>query len=216
VDKPDLIVFTVNSYTFAPLTITHALALANPENAIRLHREYHLSAIPLDGVTDNSWLASHNFWAERSEIVAWLNNQVYGIVWAESQVDYPPLTASSGLPFGGNIPWENTRPGILNAIATLAAQREIPLLLVSVPVDYTSSFSKWIQEQAEELKIPLLDCSSLLPPESFTNTLLHVNSQGQERFAKRVSDWLQRWLLNPELSRQTVTYCPSWPLGEVK
>jgi hypothetical protein len=210
VNKPDLIVFTVNSYTFAPLTVTHALAQANPDSAIRLQREFELSAIPLEGVTDSSWLASHNFWAERSDVVGWLTNQVYGMVWAESRVDYPQFTANSGIPFGGTIPWENTRPGILNAMASLSAQHGIPLLLISVPVDYTSSFSQWIQGQAEELKIPLLDCSSLLPPESFTNTLLHINAQGQARFAETVSVWLQNWLLNPGLSGQTVTYCPSW------
>jgi hypothetical protein len=216
VNKPDLIIFTVNSYTFAPVTVTHGIAQANPDNAIRLRREYNLSAIPLEGVTDNSWLASRNFWAERSDIVAWLKNQVYSLVWAESQVDYPPLVPGSGIPFAGTIPWENTRPGILNATVSLAARHNIPLLLISVPVDYTSSFSGWIREQAEELKIPLLDCSSLLPPESFTNTILHISAQGQQRFAERVSDWLKSWLLNPGLRGQTVTYCPSWHPGDVK
>jgi len=212
VDKPDLIVFTVNSYTFNPTVITHPLALNNPDNALRLKQEYKLSGIPLNGVTESPWIATHNFWAERSDVVAWLMNQAYGLTWTESQVDYPQLKAYPGLPYEGMIGWQNRRPGVLDAVISLTAQYHIPLLFISVPVDYASPFSQWIQGQAQQADIPLLDCSSLLPPKYFTDTQLHLNPEGHQLFAKKISGWLQSWLVDPKLQGQTVTYCPSWEM----
>jgi hypothetical protein len=212
VDKPDLIIFTVNDETFLPLMTTHWLAQANPDAAIRLKQQYNLSEVPLDGVSDQPWLATHNFWAERSDVVAWLTNQAYGITWAETQIDYPKLAPVAPRGYGGHLDWENKRPGVLNAIAALAAQYKIPLLLISTPIDYTTPFSPWIQGQARELNIPLLDCSALLPPNYFTNTKLHINAAGHLRFAKLVASWLQNWLNDPKLNEQTVTFCPAWRL----
>jgi hypothetical protein len=211
VDKPDLIVFTANRSAFSAI-IPHTLAQNNPEDAFRLKQEYNLSTISLDGVTESPWIATHNFFAERSDIVAWLMNQAYSVTWAQSKVDYPEQRSYLGHPYLGMVGWRNTRPGVLDAMVSLAAQYKLPLLLVTVPMNYASPFSQWMQGQAQKFDIPLLDCSSLLPPKYFTDTYLHLNLDGHQRFAKMVSVWLQLWLIDPKLRGQTVTYCPSWEM----
>ena len=211
-DRPDLIIFTANSTTFRPIDRIHWLTENNPELALKLAQQYNLLNLPLDPVKDainkTSWFERDNFWAQRQDVAMWLTNQMYGFTWASSGLDYPQVRGNGRkTAFSGELEWENMRPGVLNAIVNLAHAYNVPLLLVSVPADYSSKYDGWIQEQANQLHIPLLECSKLLPPQAFTNTLLHISADGHRQVANNMALWLQMWFRDPTLDGKLVKTC---------
>jgi lysophospholipase L1-like esterase len=90
----------------------------------------------------------------------------------------------------------------------LANRYKVPLLVVSVPANYTSKYNSWIQDQARQQHISLLDCSQSLPPYEFTGGV-HLTASGHRRFAEDVAAWLKAWWADPTLGGQMVTMCPS-------
>jgi hypothetical protein len=194
--QPDLIIWAVNALTFNPLARFHDLALANPDLALAVADRYGLDNLPLEDIREAAaspvW-QRQNFFAERDNVAYWLMNQMFGFVWATTQVDYPfPDPIPHRTEFGGTLEWENKRPDTIEALAQLAHSYDIPLLVLSTPVNYSAeNFKTWLASEATALRIPLLNCEKLLPIKDFTNTNLHMTAQGHVRLAEQVLRWLR-------------------------
>ncbi len=215
---PDLIILVVNSYSFKPPVETHWLAIENADVALSLIQQYGLTGIPLGEISAEvesspGWIR-HSFLGEREDIAYWLINQAYGLSWADTGVDHIlPAEIPTQTAFGGEEEWHNTRPGILEAFLTMTGSYGIPLVLVSAPVNYSApAYQAWLIEQAETLEIPLLDCSTLLPPQEFNDMPIHLTAQGHRLLAEQVALWLQEvWETAASAGRQAVTRCPAQP-----
>jgi hypothetical protein len=209
--RPDLILLNTNIASYATRYQAHWLSEANADLALFLIERYHIESVPLEPLltqvnsAPNWW--RHSFIAQRHDIAAWLTNQVYGFAWAALAEDYPlEGNIQEGVtprqPFDAPL----TRADVLDAIALLAEEQGIPLLMVETPVNfiYSDAYTTWLEERTSALDIPRLDCSKLLPPNEFTSTSLHFSAAGHRAVAEQVSIWLeQHWE-----HFSSVTYCP--------
>jgi hypothetical protein len=209
--QTDLVIWAVNALTFNPAMPYHDLTLANPDLALAVADRYGLHNIPLEDIQDAASAPAwqrQNFFAERDNVAYWLMNQMYGFVWATTQVDYPfPNPIPHRSEFGGTLEWENKRPDTIEAFVELARSYDIPLLVLSMPVNYAAdNFSSWLTAQSQSLQLPLLNCEKLLPVKTFTNTNLHMNAAGHIRLAEQVASWLKVQL-------GTSSVVPASPVG---
>jgi hypothetical protein len=208
--QPDLIVLPVNIYTFAPLLGMHWLAEDNPELALELIEQYGIASVPreplLERVNAAPYWWRHGFIEQRSDIAAWLTNQMYGFVWGALGEDNP-LTGINPLPFMSGQPIEASvnRADVLDALAMLTQERNIPLVMVEMPANYIypESYTTWLEERTAELGIMRLNCTSFFPSEAFDGTV-HFLAEGHRLVAQRIAAWLADYWQNPAL----VTRCP--------
>jgi hypothetical protein len=207
--QPDLILLNTNISSYAPRNPTHWLSEDNADLALAVIKQYHIESIPLEPLLARtnsapSWWR-HSFVAQRSDIAAWLTNQVYGFAWSAIHEDYPIEGIGRDAPnlrrlFDPPL----TRPDVIDAIAHMAQEQRIPLYMIETPVNfiYSDSYRSWLEERTRFLGIPLLNCSALLPP--LRTHGLHFDAEGQRLFADEVASWLEQHWENPPL----LTTCP--------
>jgi hypothetical protein len=194
---PDGIILTVSPYLFFPLMETHFLLEENPELTWEMAERYGITELMTPTMhafqTEPDW-RRNNFLADRPNLAAWLQNQVYGLAWGVIQEDVryrhdfysPPVERQP--PMTG---WQDNRPGVLDAFGQLSATHDVPVWLVIMPINLDVTwFTPWMSGEAQRVGMPLLDCSELLPPGSFTNTGLHYNAAGQAALAQQIALWL--------------------------
>jgi hypothetical protein len=214
--QPDLILFALNPYTFNPPSgDLHPLLLANPDLAYEVVRTYGLSGIPhLDDLAAGApaW-ERHNFFSERGDLAYWLTNQGFGLAWALTGIDYDLPTLGRQSKYGGTLEWTNIRPGTLDALKQMTAERQVGLMLFSSPSNYTAPpYNQWIRAEAERLQLPFLDCRELLPTSEFTNSGLHLTPQGHQILAEQLAEWLRARWNEPDMP--LVSACPDHQEGQ--
>jgi hypothetical protein len=208
--QPDLIILPANIYTFAPLLGTHWLAEDNPELALELIERYGIESVPRQPLLDQTNAAPywwrHGFIEQRSDIAAWLSNQMYGFMWAALGEDNPlegfrPLPPMSRLPIEASV----NRADVLDALVLLAHEHNIPLVMVDMPANYIypESYTTWLDERTAELGMARLNCTNFLPSEAFDGTI-HFLAEGHRLVAQQIAVWLAEYWQDPAL----VTTCP--------
>jgi hypothetical protein len=208
--RPDLIVLPVNIYTFAPLLGMHWLAEDNPELALELIERYGIESVPREPLLERVNVAPygwrHGFIEQRSDIAAWLTNQMYGFAWAALGEDNP-LTGVRPLPFMSRQPIAASvnRADVLDALVLLAQERGVPLVMVDMPANYIypESYTTWLDERTVELGVPRLNCTNFFPSEAFDGTV-HFLADGHRLVAQQIAAWLAGYWQNDA----QVTICP--------
>ncbi|MBN1429204.1 MAG: SGNH/GDSL hydrolase family protein [Anaerolineae bacterium] len=210
----DLIVWVVNPKIFMPNLDPHWLEMANPELTVSMARQYGLSSQALDQVAaelEVPWWRRHSFLSERDDIAYWLLNQFYGLAWSTTGADLQfPDVMPRDQATEGEDGWNNQQPGAFEALVTMAGDHDMPLVLVSSPMAWEApEYNRWLAERADSLGVPLLDCSELLSSDYFTDTHLHLTTEGHNLFAEQVALWLRPWLSISNAETNMVAICPS-------
>jgi hypothetical protein len=211
--RPDLVILAWNPYAFDPPVAIHWLANANPEETTRLVKQYQLGNY-MDEV-EARLTGEPDFWrrgflGQRTDLANALVNQVYGFAWTLNGVDQfiPPELPhnTQRLP---DIAWSNHRPKHLDAVLQEAARYNVPVLMVSVPINFGApAYNQWLRSEAQRLAVPLLDCSDLLPYQEFTNTKLHITAAGHKAFAQQVGGLIKQFWAN-SVPENKLLLCPS-------
>jgi len=154
----------------------------------------------------------------------WYRLQVYGVMWWITGIDqfYPPTYAPAKTDFDADVTFHKMEPGadLGRGLAwdTLRAgfclTDETPMILINEPIlishgknsdlRYNYFYPRWaydayrqtLQTLAQENNWRYADYWDLVPPEEFTNSAVHLTSQGEALLAQKISALLADYMAN--------------------
>lgn len=194
----------------------------NPQAARRLIAAYGLPLDPQDPRLVDRELWDRTLFGARRELADWYRLQLYGALWAATGVDHdlaqqgraPLDDLSADTDYAGR-PLGQLGPQDL-ALQSLAAGRKMlgdtPLLVINEPIfrargansqlRYNQNYPRWaydayrdlLARQAQSLDAGFLDLWDAVPPEHFTDGVIHYDAQGVAVVVERLRPALQQAL----------------------
>ncbi len=214
--KPDLIVWVVTLYTLMPKTrVDHPLIAQNPD-------EFYKLAARFDFLPKNyeSFTLADQVAARERGLFRTIRYEVYSLVilatgkdQIQGDFEVAPRDLSADLAFEGMNP-PTVKPSQISIdqvqdFYTLAGNT--PIILVNEPilieknvpnsdVRYNYYYPRWVYDQyrqylgeaAGQNGWNYLDLWNAFPPESFTNTPLHLNPEGEQKLAEMIAPSIQK------------------------
>ena len=208
--KPDLIVWMLTTDSLIPSKALDFLTNGNPEITIETLHQYHLDRYT-EGITYNSGFLERTIASQRRYLASLTLLQLYGPAWAATGSDYQvapyePLgiDLQSGQNFNSYQPPKLPPP--IFALDVLGEAHKMignmPVLVVNEPIymppgknseiRYNSDYPRWAYDQYRQLLKAFviqsgwnyLDLYNLIAYNEFTDTTLHLNSDGEAKLSK--------------------------------
>lgn len=214
--QPDLIVWTLTLYTLMPKTrLDHWLITQNPDEFYKLATRFDF--LPKDyappTLTDQVTARQRALFRTVRYQAYSLINLATGIDQIQSSYENVSRDLSADLAFEGLNP-----PAIKASQLSIDQVRDFyalagntPVILVNEPimilknvpnsdVRYNTYYPRWVYDQyrqylgeaAKQNQWDYLDLWDMFPSESFTNTPLHLDSEGERQLAEAIAPSVQR------------------------
>lgn len=213
--QPDLIVWPVTLESFPQdKQLAHPLLQQNPERVRALNEEFSLDLESLPAEDENASFWSETIFGSRRELADLLRLQLYGVMWAATGIDHEiPLTYSApqedlldDISFHG-ITGPPLDPDDLEFELLAAGHRiagRVPILLVNEPmlisqgknshIRYNFFYPRWVYDEYRSILSALskengwhyLDLWNAVDATQFTNSAIHMNSQGTNQLARQL------------------------------
>ncbi|MCL4254062.1 MAG: hypothetical protein KJ043_09815 [Anaerolineae bacterium] len=221
--QPDMVVWLVTMQSFSQeRQLSAPITQRNPDRIRRLIADYGVSLNPDDPrfIQPDFW--DDTLIGQRRMIADWIRIQSYGVMWQSTGIDH--LVLSSSLrrnDFDEDFSWENfDAPQTLTtddlAFDMIVAGHEmvgnIPLILVNEPmfiadgrnsdVRYNNFYPRWAYNQYRELFTQLADeqnwryCDvwDAMPPDSFTDSPVHMTAYATGDFSQILGEMITDYL----------------------
>lgn len=198
---PDLIIWLVTLESFPPSKQTFPPIVANnPEWMADLITRYDL---PMESPTQPDFI-DLTIIGQRQELANWLRLQTYGFSWAATGIDQyiPENISTQPFDFADDLTWEGFTADAPFTAADLAFQQlhgvDIPMIIVNEPMyisddaqHYNIFYPRWAYDHYRELMSNAgwgnyVDLWDAIPPEYFTDSPVHLNSEGTQLFSDRL------------------------------
>lgn len=213
--KPDLIVWMTTLEAFPlQLQVSSPLVAENPGRLQKLIEEYDLPIErEVDSALLPSWW-DQSFIGKRRELADLVRLQLFGVMWAATGIDqdYPETYPAAKRDFnsdetrfhglsGPDLPEDFLGFSILEAGI---ANSDVPVLMVNEPIlvshgensqlRYNFYYPRWAYDQYRQYLVmqsqqtgwPLLDVWNLVDESEFTNSAIHLTSEGTSILAREV------------------------------
>ena len=204
---------------------TYRIQVHNPERIHRLITTYDLDLDAQDGRFVDPTFLNRTIIGQRRNLADLLRLQAYGFSWAATGIDQAiptdiPLRTSD---FDTDLSWQTfPEPTTLTtddlAFDVLTAGKaiagDVPILLINEPMfisdgensdlRYNAFYPRWAYDQFREMLAKTavaqnwhyLDLWNAIPPQEFTDTPVHLTSEGNRLYAEQIAPALQPFLQN--------------------
>ncbi len=206
--KPDLILWPMTLESFPDkVQFNSPIVANNPQRVVPLIETYHLSLDPEDEAFFYPTLWERTLIGRRRAIFDVLRLQFYGVMWAATGIDqtYPEDYSPAQRDFDAddmfhgwsppNLPLDRIAADVINAGHELAG--DVPVVVVNEPIlisdgansdiRYNFFYPRWaydeyrwqMAERAFDVGWTYYDLWDIIPQTEFTNSAVHLTSQGQ-------------------------------------
>lgn len=198
----DLLVFNFYAYAFET-DYPHPIVIHNPALARTIIETYGI---------DPSWLAYlpevgvQTFWTEREVLAYWVGNQVEALNW---QIAPDTAIKPNAVPLSTHLDVKKlpiTRADFMQALRKMSEVYGVGVLVINVPRPFAEDeFSEWIETQAADNQVALLNCEFVFEPDRFYDDI-HMLPDAYPDYARV----LINHLASPDMAR----IAPQLPLRQ--
>ena len=224
--QPDLILWPVTLESFPrDKQIFPPLVQANPERVRQLFTDYDLDLNAQDNRCVDPTFLDRTIIGQRRNLADWLRLQAYGFSWTATGIDQaiPAEIPQPTSDFDTDLSWQTfPEPTTLTTAdlafdvlsAGMSIAGDVPILLINEPMfisdgensnlRYNAFYPRWAYDQFREMLAKTavaqnwhyLDLWNAIPPEEFTDTPVHLTSEGNRLYAEQIAPALQPFLQN--------------------
>lgn len=223
---PDLILWFVTLESLADVNQLNSPVVEGNQDLVRdLIAEYDLDVVQPED-EDTPEIIENSFISKRRQVAEWLKLQLYGVMWAATDIDqfYPKVYSmaerdvdpdTSYLSYPDQLQPDMLSIDVLEAGITVA--NETPILLINEPilitdgensdirynVNYPRSFydqyRQILGEESKQRSWKYLDLWDVIPSEEFTNTAFHITPSAVTALVREIVDPVERVVSNKDL-----------------
>ncbi|PJF29959.1 MAG: hypothetical protein CUN52_05700 [Phototrophicales bacterium] len=221
--QPDMVVWLVTMQSFShERQLSAPITQRNPARIRRLIADYNLPLNPDDPRFIRLNFGDNTLIGQRRILADWMRIQFYGVMWQFTGIDHVVMNAISRRnDFDADFSWENfDAPQSLSAddlafdLIRAGHQMvgDIPLIIVNEPmfiadgrnshVRYNTFYPRWAYNQyreqfaqfADEYTWRYCDLWDAMPPDSFTDSPVHMTADATGRFSQILGEMITDYL----------------------
>ena len=223
---PDLILWFVTLESQADVNQLNSPLIEGNQDLVRgLITEYGLD-VDLDEEKNTPNIVENSLISKRRQVAEWLKLQLYGIMWAATDIDqfYPKVYSmaerdvdpdTSYLSYPDQLQPDMLSIDVLEAGMMVAG--DTPTILINEPilitdgdnndVRYNVNYPRWaydqyrqiLREKSEQNGWNYLDLWGVIPSEDFTNTAFHITPSAVTTLVREIVDPVERVASNKDL-----------------